>query len=669
MRSATTRPRCWATSTPASRSSRSGWSWSRTATRSGRCRTRRTGDRPDPARSGRGRAHLHPGARRRGAGAARRDLLRGPGRLRRDRGVLGVGQVHAAEPARRARPAHRRPRALRRARRAGAVRSTARRAAQQPHRVRVPVVPPAAAADRVGQRHAAARLPPGDQARASRAGRGGARGGGARRPHDPPSHRAVGWPAAAGRDRTGAGDRSRAGAGRRADGQPRHHHGRGHHGPAGVDPGRAGHRAGGHHPRDRDRPARDADDRAARRGHRRRGGAVSTAEAFRVAMQALLANRLRSALTTLGVLIGVMSVVLLVAIGQGARAEITGAIEGLGSNLLFVLPGDGEFGAGPSRGEFNVDDIERVDQALPGGQGRAAGYLVSAEAIQADGERLTSTVFGVSEHYLNVQERTMARGQFFSPSDVATGRRVAVLGATTAESLFGAQDPIGRTVSLGAIRYRVSGVLERVGTAAFGPDVDQQVLIPISAAQRLFGTNRVDAIFVRASSNASIEDDRAATEAALAERLDPDSFSVVTQDEIIGVVGDILSILTWFLAAIAGISLLVGGVGVSNIMLVSVSERTREIGLRMALGARTRDITRQFLFEAVMLTGLGGGVGLVLGIAGAELAAVISPVPAEVTWWSIALALGVSVGVGLVFGVLPARRAGQLDPVAALRHE
>jgi putative ABC transport system permease protein len=396
---------------------------------------------------------------------------------------------------------------------------------------------------------------------------------------------------------------------------------------------------------------------------------VSLRESLRVALQALRANRLRSALTTLGVLIGVMSVVLLVAIGQGARSEITGAIEGLGSNLLFVLPGDGEFGGGPSRSEFIVDDIERVDRALPGGEGRAAGYLVSAESVQAEGQRLTATIFGVSEHYLGVQERTIARGQSFNPSDVTTGRRVAVLGASTAETLFPGQDPIGRTVSLGAIRYRVSGVLERVGTTAFGPDVDQQVLIPITAAQRLFGTNRVDAIFVRASSTAAIEDDRAATEAALSERLDPDGFSVVTQDEIIGVVGDILSILTWFLAAIAGISLLVGGVGVSNIMLVSVSERTREIGLRMALGARTRDITRQFLFEAVVLTGLGGAVGLLLGMGSAEVVAAVSPVPAEVTWWSIALALGVSVGVGLVFGVLPARRAGQLDPVTALRHE
>ncbi|MEX2548878.1 MAG: ABC transporter permease [Nitriliruptoraceae bacterium] len=396
---------------------------------------------------------------------------------------------------------------------------------------------------------------------------------------------------------------------------------------------------------------------------------MSLRESLRVALQALVANRLRSLLTTLGVLIGVMSVVLLVAIGQGARSEITGAIEGLGSNLLFVLPGDGEFGSGPSRANFAVDDIERVDRALPAPDGRTAGYVVGAESVQAEGQRVTATVFGVTASYLDVTDRSVARGQSLTSSDVVTGRRIAVIGASTAEELFPGQDPIGRNVSLGSIRFRVTGVLERVGTTAFGPDVDSQVIVPISAAQRLFGTSRVDAIFVRATSTAGIEADRQAVERALTERLDAEEFSVLTQDEIIGVVGDILQILTWVLAAIAGISLLVGGVGVSNIMLVSVSERTREIGLRKALGARTRDITRQFLFEAIALTGIGGLVGLALGVALAQIVAAFAPVPAEVTWWSVALALGVSVLVGLVFGVLPARRAGRLDPVTALRRE
>ena len=398
---------------------------------------------------------------------------------------------------------------------------------------------------------------------------------------------------------------------------------------------------------------------------------MSAREAIRVALQALLSNRLRSALTTLGVLIGVMSVVLLVSIGQGARTEITGAIEGLGSNLLFVLPGDGDFGSGPSRSRFIADDIERIDRQLPGEQPRVAGSAVGAESLQADGQRFNATVQAVTAGYTSVLDRELGRGQPFTESDVVTSRRTAVLGATTAEELFAGQDPIGRQFSIGGIQFRVVGVLTRIGGEAspFGPDQDRTVLVPVTTGQRLFGTDRIDSIFVRASSTETIEVDRSTTERVLGERLDEDEFSVVSQDEIIGVVGDILSILTTVLGAIAGISLLVGGVGVSNIMLVSVSERTREIGLRKALGARTRDITVQFLLEAVTLTALGGIIGLGLGIGGAALVAQFAPVPAEVTWWSIALALGTSVAVGIIFGVLPARRAGQLDPVEALRRD
>jgi putative ABC transport system permease protein len=396
---------------------------------------------------------------------------------------------------------------------------------------------------------------------------------------------------------------------------------------------------------------------------------VTLREAVRVALQALVANRLRSALTTLGVVIGVLSVVLLVAIGQGARQEITGAIEGLGSNLLFVLPGDGDFGAAPARARFVETDLEDIDRELAGPEGRVAGYVVGGEAVAAEGVRVTTTVYGISASYPQVVDREVARGQAITASDVLTSRRVAMLGASTAEALFPGQDPIGRTLTVGGIRFRVSGVLERVGGAAFGPDRDDEVLIPLSTGQRLFGVSTLDAIFVRATDTTAIDADRVVIERVLGQRIGEDEFTVLSQDEIIGVVGDILQILTLVLAAIAGISLLVGGVGVSNIMLVSVSERTREIGLRKALGARTRDITRQFLLEAIALTGLGGIVGLAGGIGLARLAEAVSPLTAVITWWSIVLALGVSVGVGLLFGVLPARRAGRLDPVEALRRE
>ncbi|MFP4635002.1 MAG: ABC transporter permease [Nitriliruptoraceae bacterium] len=398
---------------------------------------------------------------------------------------------------------------------------------------------------------------------------------------------------------------------------------------------------------------------------------MSLREALRVAVQALTANRLRSALTTLGVLIGVMSVVLLVAIGQGARSEITGAIEGLGSDLLFVLPGEGDFTAGPSRSRFVIEDVDRIDQALAGEQRRAAGYTVGAETVQVEGERLNVTLQAVTASYPDVLNRELARGQPFRESDVVTSRRTAVLGAAVAEELFTGQDPIGRQIGIAGVRFRITGVLARVGGGGspFGPDPDRTVLVPVTTGQRLLGVDRLDSIFVRASSTQAVDAERGTVERVLGERLDEDDFSVVSQDEIIGVVGDILAILTTVLGSIAGISLLVGGVGVSNIMLVSVSERTREIGLRKALGARTRDITVQFLLEAVMLTVLGGAIGLGLGIGGAHLVARFAPVPAEVTWWSVALALGTSIGIGLVFGVLPARRAGRLDPVEALRRD
>ena len=394
---------------------------------------------------------------------------------------------------------------------------------------------------------------------------------------------------------------------------------------------------------------------------------MSLREAVRVALQALVANRLRSFLTTLGVIIGVMSVVLLVSIGQGARAEITGVVEGLGSNLLFVLPGDGDFGGPPTRSRFTLDDVDALERALPSTGPRVSGQIVGTEPVSAEGERVVTTVYGVSAGHERVVDRTIARGQGFATSDVVSARRIAIIGSDVAETLFGDRDPIGRSLTIGGSRYRIVGVLERVGASAFGPSPDQDVLIPLTAAMRLLSVSNVDAIFIRADSTTSIDDDVRLVRRVLSQRHDPDEFSVFTQEEIVGVIDTILGILTFFLAAIAGISLLVGGVGVSNIMLVSVSERTREIGLRKALGARTRDITTQFLLEAVVLTGLGGLLGLGLGVGLARLVAAVSPVPAQVTTWSVVLSLGVSALVGLVFGVLPARRAGRLDPVEALR--
>jgi putative ABC transport system permease protein len=394
---------------------------------------------------------------------------------------------------------------------------------------------------------------------------------------------------------------------------------------------------------------------------------VKAGEAVRVAGTAIAANRLRSALTILGVVIGVMSVVLLVAVGTGARDEVTAGIEDLGSNLLFVAPGSFDFGRAPTVSKFTLDDIDALRRGLGAGA-QVTGNVASGERVRAGAETALVSVVGVTETFADVANRTIARGEFVTESDVATSRRVAVLGSAAAEGLFPDTDPLGRTVTIAGLRFRVIGVLERLGPA-LGVDRDGQVLLPLTAAQRLFGTRRVDALFVKAPDGATLDQVADDVATVLSGRHDPGEFSVLTQDDVLGVAGQILGTLTLVLAAIAGISLLVGGIGVSNIMLVSVTERTREVGLRKALGARTRDITAQFLAEAVVLCGVGGVVGIALGVALAEAAAALTPLPATATWWSAALAFAVSLAVGVVFGVLPARRAGRLDPVTALRHE
>ncbi len=391
-------------------------------------------------------------------------------------------------------------------------------------------------------------------------------------------------------------------------------------------------------------------------------------EAFGAAVDALRANRLRSALTMLGVIIGVAAVVMLVAIGSGAKAEVEAQVEGLGSNLILVFPGSGSFGAAPAISQLSLEDVDLLGRIV-GDRTLVAATTTSSSEVRVGSKVTYVTVNGTNENVPIVFDRPVARGRYISKVDVDTRRRVVVLGPETARALFGEVEPLGRQVSIRGVRFRVIGVFTQVGSA-FGINRDTEIHIPITAAQRLYGVTRIDALAVRAPTIDAIPALQSSLLDGLRSKYPGEKFSAVTQTQILGAVGTILGLLTLVLAAIAGISLFVGGVGVSNIMLVSVRERTREIGLRKALGARQRDILAQFLIEAVLLTTIGGVVGIGLG-AGASLLghALVPDLPVQVAWWSIALAFGVSVAVGVFFGVFPARRAGKLDPVVALRTE
>jgi putative ABC transport system permease protein len=394
---------------------------------------------------------------------------------------------------------------------------------------------------------------------------------------------------------------------------------------------------------------------------------VRLAEALRVAIDALRANRLRSILTMVGVIIGVAAVVVLVAIGSGAKAEVEEQVEGLGSNLILVLPGEFDIGSAPTVSRLELDDVDYVGRAI-GDSSAVATTVQSGEQVRVGGTEIFATINGTNENVPNVFDRPVARGRYISVGDVDTRRRVAVLGSDAATTLFGDVDPLGRQVTIAGVRHRVIGVFEPVGST-FGVNRNEEIHVPVTSAQRLFGVERIDAIAVKAPTIDSLGPTQERILAALNEKYPGEKFSAVTQTQILGTIGRILGLLTLVLAAIAAISLLVGGVGVSNIMLVSVRERTREIGLRKALGARQRDILSQFLTEAVLLTSIGGVIGIALGVGASLLAAAVSPLPAQISWWSPVLAFGVSAAVGVFFGVAPARRAGRLDPVVALRSE
>ncbi len=395
-----------------------------------------------------------------------------------------------------------------------------------------------------------------------------------------------------------------------------------------------------------------------------------------LALGALLRNRLRSALTTLGVVIGVAAVLMMEALGQGATAFVGDTISGMGSNILMVVPGaPHQRMGGPSNAPLFVSaDVEALRR---GAHDLARLSPVSQRLLRTVAGALNrnTPVSGVGPEYLEIRSWSVTKGRALSRDDERQAAQTCVIGHTVETALFPNGEALGGEIRIHDVTCRVVGVLETKGASAFGMDQDDTLFMPFSTfTRRIAGTDRISVIMASAATQDRIDDAKEqATRVMRRQRRvlpgEEDDFAVRDPREIQAVLDQVTGVLTTFLLGVAGISLLVGGIGIMNIMLVSVTERTREVGIRLAVGARTQDILTQFLVEAVVLSAVGGLLGIVLGLAGAYGLAKAIAVPFIVPVVAIPIAFGVSVLVGVVFGVFPARKASRLHPLAALRFE
>ena len=395
-----------------------------------------------------------------------------------------------------------------------------------------------------------------------------------------------------------------------------------------------------------------------------------------LAFRALRRNVLRSLLTMLGIVIGVAAVIAVVTLGAGASESVTSQVSSLGDKLLFVTPGADRGGpqSGSAVRQFTRRDSDAVRNNIFGIEG--VSPTVGKQVTTVYGNKNWSTsVTGVTAEYFPVRNASVIRGTDFSEQHYRSGRLNCILGKTVREELFGAVDPVGSTIRIGIATCQIVGELESKGQAGFGSDQDNIILAPLHAVQiRLTGNENITAIAVSVSSGATNSEVRLRIEELMRERrnirlTDVDDFRVLDPTEIAGVLEDVTGILTLFLSAIAAVSLLVGGIGIMNIMLVSVTERTREIGIRLAIGALGKEVLAQFLVESVILTTLGGCIGMFIGLAGSYAGALYMGFEFNVDPTIVIGAFAFSALVGVVFGYVPARRAARLDPIEALRHE